>query len=241
MISRWISERRGREGDLTSFFLEQGILPQIKAGISLPCAGGKLYQERWKEAFTGLDGQYITGEIGVNPRDIIRDAGDLVSLSKDLWIAVPAPHQLGFEDRYYGDREESDHALFGGYKSLMREHRDAGLGGHVLLCDTLYREELEILAGRKVFFYAPSLNRKSLGVLLEYQQTIALAPGDLPLLSDLIEEYEVHRIVLLDAEEQDFRQALAIRDPDQILSGGYCRSSCAEYWKNLMEKSSILK
>jgi hypothetical protein len=241
MVSGWISKRRGREGDLTSFLLEQGINHQIKAGISMPCAGGMLYRNRWKEAFTGLTGQVITGELGASDQGIIRDAEDLVVISKSLWIAVPAPHQLGFDDRYYGDREEADHALYSEYKSLMREQRDAGLGGHVLLCDTIHREELESLNGKRAFFFSPNPNRKSLGVLLEYQQEVAIKPEHLSLLSDLIGEYEIHRIILLEPEEQDLRQAFLIKDPDQILCGGYCHISCEDYWKNLVEKSSILK
>jgi hypothetical protein len=241
MVSHWISERRGREGDLTSFLLEQGINLQIKARLSMPCAGGMLYRDRWKDAFTGLTGQVITGELGASYHDIGRDAGDLAVISKGLWIAVPAPHQLGFDDRYYGDREEADHALYSEYKSLMREQRDAGISGHVLLCETVRREELESLGGKRVFFFSPNLNRKTLSVLLEYQPEVALNPRNLSLITDLMGEYEVHRIVLLDPEEQDLRQALQIKDPDQILCGGYCHTSCEDYWKNLVEKSSILK
>ena len=61
----------------------------------------------------------------------------------------------------------------------MREQRDAGIRGHVLLCETINRRELESLAGKKAFFFPQTLNRKSLGFLLEYQQTVALNPGQL--------------------------------------------------------------
>jgi hypothetical protein len=148
---------------------------------------------------------------------------------------------LALEDRYYGNNEDADQVVFSAYKTLMREQRDAGIRGHVLLCETIQREELESLAGKKAFFFPQTLNRKSLGFLLEYQQTVALNPGQLRLITELMDEYELHTIVLLDPEEQDLRQALLIRDPDQIVCGGYCRSSCEVYWKNLVEKSSILK
>ena len=241
MIPRWISERRGREGDLTSCLLEQGIVLQMKAGLTMACAGGRYYGDRWKAAFTGLTDQAITGELGVSPQDILRDAEDLARIREDLWISVPAPHLLAFEDRYYGNNEDADQVVFSAYKTLMREQRDAGIRGHVLLCETINREELESLAGKKAFFFPQTLNRKSLGFLLEYQQTVALNPGQLRLITELMDEYELRTIVLLDPEEQDLRQALLIRDPDQIACGGYCRSSCEEYWKNLVEKSSILK
>jgi hypothetical protein len=240
-ISRWVSERRGREGDLITCLLEQGIQLQMNAGISLPCSGGLHYRDRWKAAFTGLTEQAITAELGVFHHDVRRDAEDLAHIREDLWISVPAPHVLALEDRYYGNTEDADHAIFSVYKTLMREQRDVGIRGHVLLCKTVQRDELESLAGKKAFFFPHNLNRKSLGILLEYQQTVALKPGQLRLITDLMDEYEVHSIVLLDPEEQDLRQALFIRDPDQILCGGYCTTSCEEYWKILVEKSSILK
>ncbi len=240
-VSRWIKERRGREGDLTSFLLETGIQLQIKAGISLPCAGGLNYGDRWEAAFTGLTGQAITGELGISHENIVKDAEDLAHIREDLWISVPAPHLLAFKDRYYGNGEDTYHAVFSVYKALMREQRDAGIRGHVLLCETVQREELESLAGKKAFFFPHKLNHKTLGLLLEYQQTVAVNPGQLRLITDLMDEYEIHSIVVLDPEEQDLRQALLIRDPDQIICGGYCRSSCEVYWKNLVEKSSILK
>jgi len=240
-ISRWISERIGREGDLTSFLLEQGIQLQNKAGIIMPCAGGMHYRDRWKAAFTGLTEKVITGELGVSHQDIRRDAEDLAHIRDDLWISVPAPHLLAFEDRYYGDSEDADHAVFSVYKTLMREQRDTGIRGHVLICETVLKDELEFLAGKKTFFFSHDLNVKTLGTVLEYQQTVALNPGQIRLITDLMEEYEIHSIVLLDPDEQDLRQVLQIRDPDQIVCGGYCRSSCEEYWKNLVEKSSILK
>jgi hypothetical protein len=173
--------------------------------------------------------------------DVVRDAEDLTRIRKGLFLTVPAPHMLGLHDRYYMDEEDADEALFSVYRALMREQRDAGLDGHILLCETVHRAELEALSRRKVFFLPSSLNRKSLSLLLEYQQIVALTPSLLPLLSDLMGEYEVHRIVLLDPEEQDLRQALQIRDPDQILCGGYCKKSCGEYWKNLVKKAEILK
>jgi|MTBAKMStandDraft_1061839.scaffolds.fasta_scaffold07041_2 hypothetical protein len=241
ILPGWVAERRGREGDLTSFFLEQGILPQIDADVTFPCAGGTFYTGRWGEAIAGVEDGIITGELGSRMGDVVRDAEDLARIRKGLFLTVPAPHVLGLQDRYYRDPEEAGEALFSVYRALMREQRDAGLDGHVILCETVHRAELEALSRRKVFFFQSSPRRESLSLLLEYQQIVALTPSLLPLLSDLMGEYEVHRIVLLDPEEQDLRQALQIRDPDQILCGGYCRKSCGEYWKNLVKKAEILK
>ena len=241
LLTAWVAERRGRAGDLASFLLEQGIHPQIGAGITIPCAGGSFYSDRWRQALDGVEDGAVTGELGARMDDVIRDAEDLARIRHGLSLAVPAPHLLGLQDRYYRDPEESGEALFSVYRTLMRWQRDAGLAGHVLFCTKIRREELEALARQRVFFFSPALNRKSLSLLLEFQQTIAVSPSLLPLVSDLMGEYEVHRIVLLDPGEQDFRQALQIRDPDQILCGGYCTKACENYWNNLVKNAEILK
>ncbi len=241
LLAAWVAERRGREGDLTSFLIEQGICPQIEAGVTIPCAGGSFSTDRWRLAIDGIEGGVVTGELGARMEDIVRDAGDLARIRKGLTLAIPAPHLLGLQDRYYEDPEEVNEALFTVYRTLMRWQRDAGLDGHVIFSDTVHRPELEALARRKVFFFPRSQTRKSLSLLLEYQQTVAVTPSGLPLLSDLMGEYEVHRIVLLDPNDQDLRQALQIRDPDQVICGGYCRASCDKYWKNLVKSAEILK
>lgn len=183
----------------------------------------------------------MTGELGARTDGVIRDAEDLSRIHPGLFIAVPGPHVLALQDLYYRDPEEAGEALFSVYRTLMRAQRDAGIGGHVLSCETVCRSELEALARQKVFFFSPVLNRKSLSLLLEYQQVVAVKPSLLPLVSDLMGEYEVHRIILIDAAEGDLRQALQIRDPDQILCGGYCHDACGEYWKKLVKRAEILK
>lgn len=241
LLAAWVAERRGREGDLTSFLIEQGVHPQIDAGITITCAGGSFYTDRWRQAIEGVENGVVTGELGGRMDEIIRDAEDLARIRHDLSLAVPAPHVLGLQDRYYHDSDEAGEALFSVYQTLLRWQRDAGLNSHVLICETIRREELEALARQKVFFFSPALNRKSLSLLLEFQQIIAVTPSLLPLVSDLMGEYEVHRIVLLDPGEQDLRQALQIRDPDQILCGGYCTKACENYWNNLVKNAEILK
>jgi hypothetical protein len=172
---------------------------------------------------------------------LVHDADDLVMLHKNLWLAVPAPRELGLADRYFHDPEEAAHSLFSAYLGLMRTMRDAGIAGHVLLCERPDGEELEALAGRKVFFFSRDQTKKALALLLEYQPVIAIRPSDLELIGDLMGEYEVQKIVLLDAGEEDLRQALDFKDPDSLLCGGYCRDSCGHYWKNIVENASIVR
>jgi hypothetical protein len=239
-LAVWVSEHRGREADLTTFLLEKELSFQVTAGIDNPCAGGKFYFDRWRSALTGIEGNKIIGEIGYNPAQIVSDAGEVSSMVKGVWMAIPAPHHLSLKDHYLNDTEEVSHAIYSVYRAMMRSGRDAHLAGHVLFCEQILKEELEVLAGKKVFFFSPEMNKKSLACCLEYQQNIVIRAVMLPVLQELMEEYEVHQIILLDPGEDDLRQALSMRDPDQIACGGYCPGDCVEYWKELVKRSSII-
>jgi hypothetical protein len=239
-LAEWVSTHRGREADLTTFLLEQELSVQRMVGITLPCAGGKFYFDRWRNALTGMEHNKVIGEPGYDREPIIRDAEEVSSMVRGVWMAIPAPHLLSLKDQYFNDAEEVSHAIYSVYRDMMRSGRDAHLAGHVLFCEQILKEELETLAGKKVFFFSPEMNRKSLARCLEFQQNIAIRAGMLPVLQELMDEYEVSRITLLDPGEDDLRQALLLRDPDQISCGGYCREDCGEYWKDLVKKSSIL-
>jgi hypothetical protein len=240
-LAAWVREQRGRTVDLVTYQLEEGLLPQLDAGVTSPCAGGMLYRDRWLNALTGIEGNEITGEIVCDNTALIHDADDLDTIQKNLWLAVPAPHELGLADRYFHDQEEAVHSLFSAYQDMMRATRDAGIAGHVLLCEKPAREELEALAGRKVFFFSRDQTKKSLALLLEHQSMVAVRSSGLELIGDLMGEYEVHQIILLDADEEAIRQALEFKDPESLLCGGYCHDSCSQYWKSIVENASLIR
>jgi hypothetical protein len=239
-LSGWVSERRGREGDLISFLLDQELSSQVTAGVTTPCAGGKFYFERWKNALTSVDGRVIIGELGFDSGSVVRDAVEVNEMVKGAWMTIPAPHLLSLKDRYYNDPDEASHAIHSVYLAMMRSGRDVHLAGHILFCEKILKEELEALAGRKVYFFSPEMNRKSLSLCLEYQQEVGVTAGGLPVLREMMNEYDVSRIILLDPVGDDLRQALTLKDPDKISCGGYCPGECREYWKDLVKNSSIL-
>jgi len=238
-IAEWISRHRGHEGDLTSFLLEQEIVHQQRAGVNIACAGGRFSFERWRNFLTGIEKGRITGELGYDATNLVKDTEEVTSLVKGAWMAIPAPHLLNLRTDLSPDPDGATSALYDVYHTMMRSGRDAHLAGHVLFCEQVREEELESFTRRKVFFFSPAMNRKSLSQFLEYQQSIALEPGMLPVLEDLMTEYDVSRVILLDPGEADLREALSIRDPDQIMVGGYCTEACKEYWKKVVESSSF--
>jgi hypothetical protein len=70
---------------------------------------------------------------------------------------------------------------------------------------------------------------------------VAIKPSALGLIRELMDEYDVQKLVLLDAEKEDLVRALELKDPDCLLCGGYCQDSCSQYWKSIVEKASIVR
>jgi hypothetical protein len=241
VLARWIRENRGRNADLITFLLEEGLIPQIVAEIGDICTGGRFYGNRWLECLTGIEERRVVGELGYLSVPVMNDALDVGTLARGARVALPAPHLLALKDSYFGDELEMQDALSVQYRNLMRTMRDSGIAGHVLHCDRIIEHEVEMLAGKKVFFYPEKPDSAGLATLLEYQQTLAVTPEDIPLVEGLIEEYEINRIILLDPGPEELSALLTIRDPDQIATGGYCTSGCNIYWKRLVDASTIVR
>ena len=233
-LTAWIAENRGRAADLTTVRLGQSLAPQLRAGVRFPCAGGKFYADRILSAVSGITDRKATGELHIDPQAIIEDAAGIVIQKKGAWCALPAPHALGVKDEYFNDPFEWNDALCRAYRTIMRTMRDTGIDGHVLVCDTIDREELAALAWQKAFFFEPRTDRTSLAALLERQQQVAVRKEDLLMLLGLLDEYEVSRICILDPDPQAIGLARAHFDPDQILAGGYCTDGDEDYWKDLV-------
>lgn len=238
-LAGWVGMQRGKGGDLLSYLLEAGLTPQKDAGIIHPCTGGIFYGERWKESLLGISGDEITGELGINPVCVADDAARIRKISPGCRIALPAPHRIPLADRYYHDEDEVSHAILIQFRHLLRTMRDSGIPGHVLSCEKSIPEELEALAGKRVFFFLESPDAESMAMLLEYQRAIAVRSEDLSLLIGLGEEYEIDRIILLDPDIEDLKEVLRSYDPDCIQVGGYCSGGDEQYWENLVDSATI--
>jgi len=241
VLVRWIRENRGRNADLVTFQLEEGLIPQIDADIGDICTGGRFYGSRWLECLTGIEGTCIVGEPGYLPDPVTSDGLDIGTLVRGARVALPAPHLLGLKDSYFGDEIEMQDALCGQYRNLMRAMRDSGIAGHVLHCDQIIEQELEMLAEKKVFFFIKNPDSSGLAALLEFQRVLAVKAEDLALVEGLIDQYSINRIILLDPDAGSLYKLLQIRDPDQISTGGYCTSGCNRYWKDLVQASTIVR
>ncbi len=231
-LAAWIGGHRGREADIITYQLDQSLAPQVSADIGLPCAGGTFYADRIRQCITGIDNNKAVGELHINTSALLEDAAGLVIRKKGVWCAMPAPAMLGIVDTYYHDGDEFNGAICEAYRRIMRTMRDTGVLGHVLIADRLEETELASLAGQKAFFFAPGC--KDLAPLMEHQKQVAVGKDQLSAVFDLMNEFSVRKIFLLDPDPASINRALSRLDPEQIVAGGYCTGECQEYWKDLV-------
>lgn len=232
-LADWIKEHRGRTADIITYQLDRSLAPQIPAGIVNPCAGGKFYADRILSAIVGIQDRKATGELHVDTPAIIEDAAGIVVQKKGAWCAIPSPRVLGIRDAYYTDKAEWNDALCEAYLKIMRAMRDTGVPGHILIGDTLDDAELLSLVQPLVFFFHPNPDREALTLLLDRQRRVAVRKEHLPVIFDLMNEYTVQRIFLLDPDPGAIALARTHFDPDQIVAGGYCVDGREDYWKDL--------
>jgi hypothetical protein len=240
VLGAWISGQKGRMADLLTYRLERSVAPQIDAGIMDPCAGGKFYAERILSAIPGITDRTATGELHAETHDIIEDAAGIVVQKKGAWCAVPAPHTLAIRDDYYDDAMEWNAAICGVFFRILRDMRDTGVEGHVVICDRVAEAELNALAHQKVFFFEPSPDRESLALLLECQHRVAVPKTHLRTLMDLTEEYTIQKLFIVDPDPQAIALARRHLDPDQIVAGGYCTGDVETYWKDIAAAAEIV-
>jgi hypothetical protein len=240
-LAGWVAGHRGIAADLHAYLLDRSLEPQIAAGITRPCAGGLFYRDRVRGSLCGLCEDMITDEIGAETGTENEDAGFITAQKKGTWCAIPAPHELGLRDRYYNDEDELNDALSGAYRTIMRAMRDAGIGGHVLLCSTMDMAEISLLARDNVFFFPTTPDEESLRILMEHQRRVAVKKKMLDVVFDLANEYDLHQLIVMDPDDDAIRLALSHLDPDQVMVGGYCTDACDTYWEKLVETAVYRK
>lgn len=236
-LASWVSENHGREGDIISFMLVQSM--RCQGGISSLCAGGLFYTERMISCMTSLSGMEIVAEPAFDPEMLGMDGRLVRSFGREVRLAVPASSMLGLRDSYFDDNDEFSEEISRLILAMMRVQRDAGVSGHVLIADRPGETETEILSSRRVRFYIPDPSGETLATVMEHQRDIAVPASGLSVLFDLMENYEVRSVNVVDAEEKDLLAALEHFDIDEISVGGYCTEDCGDYWPELRERAII--
>ncbi|MDK2975115.1 MAG: hypothetical protein PWP08_1486 [Methanofollis sp.] len=238
-LAGMMSARRGIGGDLLSFQIERSLA--FQEGVDLPCAGGIFCGERLLECLTGVEGRRVIGEIGVDPSAVLEDVGLLARQRRGVWFALPAPSLLGLEDACYGDPDEMEEGVIRAFRLLIREMRDAGAGGHVLISESAVDAELEGLAGKKVVFFPTVRDAPCLEAILECQDILPLDPEALSRLETLTDSYEVRELSLMHPTHGDLAAAAAYFDPEEITAGGYTAEGEEDRWPLLRAEAYILR
>ncbi|KQC05656.1 MAG: hypothetical protein APR53_06895 [Methanoculleus sp. SDB] len=238
-LADWTGKQHGTDADLISFLLERSLA--VQEAVTTACAGGCYYGDRWLGSILGLRDRVLTAEPDIDASWVIKDARRIHALRQHAWCALPGPSSLGIEDRHFGDTADFYDALCHVFARLMREMRDSGVAGHVLIGDGFTSIELEDLAGKKVFFFAPGGTGRTIERILEVQDSVAVPARFLPQLLHLMGEYDVRRVALIDAGPEDYAAATGHFDPENIYAGGYCTGGCAAYWKEMGERAWTLQ
>lgn len=236
-IATWIADHHGQEGDLLNYKLEESLLNQ--EGVDLPAVGGRMYGARIRDAFsTHYEGEF-SEEAFITPDQLIADATRCIALKKGLWFSIPAPHLLSVRRFNESSTEEHNSEVISTYRLIMRYMRDAGVKGHVLLCDEVVEEELERLAGKRQLLFCETVERQSLSLLLEYQSSVAVPANCLDLILSMRDEFEISQVIIVDPHTEQLHSALLEYDPDTIVVGGYCRKECTRYWARLVRGAEL--
>lgn len=219
-LAAWAGERAGIGGDLVTYYLTETLRPQKE--IDLPAAGGWFYHERAAAACLP----------DAPADDILEDIRTVLSMKRDCWWSLPsaaAPCDDPDEDQVMA------------YRQVLRMMRDAGVYGHVILSAQVPTSlELELINGRRAFWYLPVPTEQGLEKVLEVQRDIAVPPSRLPLLQELMGSYSVRKVIVVDAGEADLRQALELVDADNIMTGGFAPAeNRTRYWSALVAGSYI--
>lgn len=234
----WIKDHRGLEGDLLTYKLEESL--RCQEGVDLPAVGGRMYGERIMQAFPIPGEGHHPEELTLYLDQLVADATRITAMRKGPWFSLPAPHLLLERTLGSSNREEHSSAVISAYRQVMRCMRDAGIQGHVLLCDQVIEEELERLSGRRQLLYCDTADRQSLSLLLEYQSKVAVPANCLDMVLLLRNEFEISQVILVDPEPEHLHSALQEYDADSIIVGGYCRKACERYWSQLIKRAEVI-
>ncbi|HDR72552.1 MAG TPA: hypothetical protein ENN85_01330 [Methanoculleus sp.] len=237
-LAAWIGRQHGRPGDLLSYQIDRSL--EAQHGIDYPCAGGLFYRSRWERAIAGVEQGRLVADPEPVAGPLAEDAHRIASMRKKAWVAAPAPSMLAIENSFFAGEDEYYAALADVYRRLTREMRDAGVGGHVLIAEAFDPVEIEALTGRKMLLFATKQTPRSLAALLEEQDRIAVFGRELSSLLDLLGEYDVRQLVIVDPAPEHFEAVLEHFDPGSLAAGGYCTESCDRYWNDLAEAAHLL-
>lgn len=231
-LTCFIRSMKGQDADLTTYYLIRSLKKQLEAGISSPAGGGLFMQPRFEDALTySSEGCYVhTSGFEADARMMIKTASQAKSVlpSPGLLSGAPSP-----ED------EEAFAEFCDSYSQVLRSMRDQKITGHILHSKEISPIESELLSSRKTIFVIPEGSVDVQSELLEVQSTLALTSSRIQILDDLVDQYDIKMLILVDPDEDGLKGALKHFDTDRIQVGGYGRPENDQYWKHIGENAEV--
>ncbi|MDE4909080.1 hypothetical protein L0665_10715 [Methanogenium marinum] len=238
ILAAWTGRQKGGVCDLLSFKVESSLKDQV--GLDRLAYGGMYYGDRICDSIGGVRSGFLREEPWLRSEYLLDDASRAVSLSRKVWAVLPSPLHLKIEDVVFHDREEYEDALCSIYKSLMREMRDAGVYGTIIVGDQFSSLERELLPGRRVFLHSLSGSTRAISKILEVQNTLSLSAHRLSVIPDLINEYEIRALTVIDGTEKDFTGLISYFDPEDLTAGGLSSGGGKKYWDDVSSHAFVL-
>ena len=199
--------------DLISYQLITQILAEIEAEIETLGAGGLFVQNRVEEAIWYEEEWHL-----VDPTWLMHDADQISSLAKHSKYCFPAPNSI--LSLCTDENDEAYYSLCKQYQTMMREMRDRGIYGHVLIAAQVDETLCEELIGRRSSVLTTrDAKREDIECVLEYQQNISLY--DSSMLESLLDQYSISTVTLIDPTENDLKVATEHLNVEKIRIGGY--------------------
>ena len=234
-LSEWLSKRRGKETDLTTWHIETTLTDQLEF-VDFPAAGGEFYADRILDACGNVVDGNVSHEFDPDFGMIQTDVSLVQARRKNCWWSLPAPSNLDVGDAYFGDAEEFKTALFETVSTLCRTMRDAGIPGHILTAERPDEIELEYFSGKR---YLWAVSNEALPEILEIQKDIIITADGVSLLPDLLDSFEIRNVCIRDADPAALRSVLRHFDPEYIrICGIGPEEGRPEYWRDLASVSA---
>ena len=237
-IASWVGRFRGHTADILTIRMAASLLPQVKSGITIPCAGGLCSATR---VIPQLKPPEID-DMPVKEPDltmIAHDARMARRLSREFAMAFPAPSALMKQAPRPPGKEELEN-LLSGYRMILRIARDEGSRYQVLISKEPDDMEMEELCGRRTLFFPLERTEPVLERVLEFQRILIVSPVEWHFVEDLAGSYRVSKVVIIDADEEVLEQAASVFEHNKIEAGGYLGTgSDPDYWRTLVEKVRV--
>ena len=122
----------------------------------------------------------------------------------------------------------------------MREMRDAGIYGSIIIGEQFSSIERELLPGRRVLLHSLSGSSRSVSGILEVQNSLSLPAHRLSVIPDLLDQYEIRSLTVIDGTEIDFSGLLHYFDPEDLTAGGISSGGGKEYWEGVSAHAFVL-